>query len=404
MPKRPLLGRTSGRHERGTPNSVEQLVGPRRRRRCRRASCGSRSTARWRARAGEVPQDPRVDGAERERRRRRRRRPRASSHSSLVAEKYGSSTSPVRARTSGSYAGGAQVVAARRGAAVLPHDGAVARPTGRAVPHHDRLALVGDADRRRRCRRRARRPPRRACRAPRARCRRRRARPSPAAGSAGGTPGRRTPPARAVGVDRDGAHAGRAGVDREHDGRPWTGQRSASASGAALVVPARAELEHVRCWSSAVAGEHLAAAGRCATRTRRRASRAGAWKTHARPRRRPRRRADVVGRRATCVGSGARRTVDDDSATTFVVPARPSGTAADRSARTLPTDAITLVPMRIGVLTGGGDCPGLNAVIRAVVRKGEGVLRPPDRRVPPRLARRRRRRDDRAHASPTPAG
>jgi len=29
--------------------------------------------------------------------------------------------------------------------------------------------------------------------------------------------------------------------------------------------------------------------------------------------------------------------------------------------------------MRIGVLTGGGDCPGLNAVIRAVVRKGESV-------------------------------
>ncbi len=27
--------------------------------------------------------------------------------------------------------------------------------------------------------------------------------------------------------------------------------------------------------------------------------------------------------------------------------------------------------MRIGVLTGGGDCPGLNAVIRAVVRRGE---------------------------------
>jgi phosphofructokinase-like protein len=29
--------------------------------------------------------------------------------------------------------------------------------------------------------------------------------------------------------------------------------------------------------------------------------------------------------------------------------------------------------MRVGVLTGGGDCPGLNAVIRAVVRKGVGV-------------------------------
>ena len=29
--------------------------------------------------------------------------------------------------------------------------------------------------------------------------------------------------------------------------------------------------------------------------------------------------------------------------------------------------------MRIGLLTGGGDCPGLNAVIRAIVRKGVGV-------------------------------
>src|ERR1044072_1777052 len=26
--------------------------------------------------------------------------------------------------------------------------------------------------------------------------------------------------------------------------------------------------------------------------------------------------------------------------------------------------------MRLGVLTGGGDCPGLNAVIRAIVRTG----------------------------------
>jgi 6-phosphofructokinase 1 len=30
--------------------------------------------------------------------------------------------------------------------------------------------------------------------------------------------------------------------------------------------------------------------------------------------------------------------------------------------------------MRIGVLTGGGDCPGLNAVIRSIVVKGEGHL------------------------------
>jgi phosphofructokinase-like protein len=30
--------------------------------------------------------------------------------------------------------------------------------------------------------------------------------------------------------------------------------------------------------------------------------------------------------------------------------------------------------MRIGMLTGGGDCPGLNAVIRAAVRKGAGIF------------------------------
>src|SRR3546814_6564332 len=29
--------------------------------------------------------------------------------------------------------------------------------------------------------------------------------------------------------------------------------------------------------------------------------------------------------------------------------------------------------MRVGILTGGGDCPGLNAVIRAAVRKGTRV-------------------------------
>jgi ATP-dependent phosphofructokinase / diphosphate-dependent phosphofructokinase len=32
---------------------------------------------------------------------------------------------------------------------------------------------------------------------------------------------------------------------------------------------------------------------------------------------------------------------------------------------------IALPPVRVGILTGGGDCPGLNAVIRAIVRKGE---------------------------------
>src|SRR5215510_7142169 len=32
--------------------------------------------------------------------------------------------------------------------------------------------------------------------------------------------------------------------------------------------------------------------------------------------------------------------------------------------------AANVSPMRVGVLTGGGDCPGLNAVIRALVRTG----------------------------------
>jgi 6-phosphofructokinase 1 len=31
----------------------------------------------------------------------------------------------------------------------------------------------------------------------------------------------------------------------------------------------------------------------------------------------------------------------------------------------------SLADMRVGMLTGGGDCPGLNAVLRAIVRKGE---------------------------------
>ena len=33
--------------------------------------------------------------------------------------------------------------------------------------------------------------------------------------------------------------------------------------------------------------------------------------------------------------------------------------------------ASTIDSVRVGILTGGGDCPGLNAVLRAVVRKGE---------------------------------
>src|SRR5690349_24317107 len=38
------------------------------------------------------------------------------------------------------------------------------------------------------------------------------------------------------------------------------------------------------------------------------------------------------------------------------------------SERSKSISAIMPPPMRIGVLTGGGDCPGLNAVIRAIVK------------------------------------
>ena len=31
------------------------------------------------------------------------------------------------------------------------------------------------------------------------------------------------------------------------------------------------------------------------------------------------------------------------------------------------------VPVKIGILTSGGDCPGLNAVIRGIVLKGDKV-------------------------------
>src|SRR6476661_1530120 len=46
------------------------------------------------------------------------------------------------------------------------------------------------------------------------------------------------------------------------------------------------------------------------------------------------------------------------------------GRAATIVLRQCAAQAERTAQMRIGVLTGGGDCPGLNAVIRAVVRKG----------------------------------
>src|SRR3954463_15564458 len=47
----------------------------------------------------------------------------------------------------------------------------------------------------------------------------------------------------------------------------------------------------------------------------------------------------------------------------------PADRPPDRVCRRFTSRGVCTV--RIGLLTGGGDCPGLNAVIRAVVRKGE---------------------------------
>ena len=54
--------------------------------------------------------------------------------------------------------------------------------------------------------------------------------------------------------------------------------------------------------------------------------------------------------------------------TTAVATARARTRCVGRFVR---TNHLEEVACRVGVLTGGGDCPGLNAVIRAVVRKGE---------------------------------
>ncbi len=57
--------------------------------------------------------------------------------------------------------------------------------------------------------------------------------------------------------------------------------------------------------------------------------------------------------------------------------------------------------MRVAMLTGGGDCPGLNAVMRAVARKGERALRRRAHRLPRRLEG-RARGPHRARSASTP--
>ena len=145
------------------------------------------------ATAGEPVQQPRVDGAEREVGGALRRRPRAAATPASSRRSTGRARARCARRISGSRPGVAPRVAVGRGAAVLPDDRPVQRPTGAPAPHDDGLALVGDPDARDGLARgfgRA-RDLRRASRWSRPRSRRRRARPSPAAGSAAGTRGAR---------------------------------------------------------------------------------------------------------------------------------------------------------------------------------------------------------------------
>ena len=204
----------------GTPNSVAQLVATSAARRCRRASCGSRSTDRSRARRRRPPvsfQSSQVSTV-----------PNARSSSAVDAAlvqqprelRAPRSTGRARARCArGSSARGRRRAARRSG----PRCGGPAtRSRGargcpvRAVPHHDGLALVGDADRGDRLARVAARADDLGERLDghRARSRRRRARPSPGCG-------------KCCGNSRYGEARGSAVVvDGERRARRWCPRRS----------------------------------------------------------------------------------------------------------------------------------------------------------------------------------
>ena len=72
---------------------------------------------------------------------------RSKIHAILVAEKYGSRSSPVLRLSSASASARVQFAAAIRRATVLPYDGVVERHAAAPIPQHRRLALIGDADR-----------------------------------------------------------------------------------------------------------------------------------------------------------------------------------------------------------------------------------------------------------------
>ena len=166
-PNRPLDGRTSGRHARRHAEQVAQLGRPGQRRRCRTACVRL-------AFDGSVAWTPPSGPPVRFHSSQESTVPKARSASGLDAALGRAATRAWWPRSRGRAPGrscGARGRGGppprsssqrRGGAPVLPHDGPVQRAAGAPVPHHRGLALVGDADRGDRARRRGGRPARRA--------------------------------------------------------------------------------------------------------------------------------------------------------------------------------------------------------------------------------------------------
>src|SRR5437867_5120179 len=101
--------------------------------------------------AGQLPHEPGVDGAEGERARAgalRGARHVLEEPAELGAREVGIEDEAGLLPEDVLEAARAQLLAERRGAPVLPHDGAVHRPSALPVPEERRLALVRDAERR----------------------------------------------------------------------------------------------------------------------------------------------------------------------------------------------------------------------------------------------------------------
>src|SRR3990172_8769312 len=120
-----------------------------------------------------------------------------------------------------------------------------------------------------------------------------------------------------------------------------------------------------RAWSPAAGGGPRTAAPRAGPPTPRRPRRGRARSLGVARRKPPtrgavRRRSSRCARRSPVGGTTRCRSVESTS-------------TPERSTLRLPSAGRIPELKRIGLLTGGGDCPGLNAAIRAVVRKGIGT-------------------------------